>query len=295
MQTVVTHSGSFDPDDVLAVALVRMYLGADAVQIVRSRDSKVIVAADWVLDVGGIYDVTRNRFDHHQNGVPKRENGIPYSAFGLVWRTYGAEICGSTAIASEIEDRLVLAIDAADNHLPVCEAVNPEVLPFELFDVIDSFKPVWGSTETYDSEFLKAVDFAETLLRRLIAQTKGRQEATQHIEMHYEQSDDKTVLVFEQPVARHSLVGFHGVKVVVSPVPAIDVQNWMAATVPTSVRGFETHVSFPKEWAGLVDDELVLVSGIDGAVFCHKERYVFVAKTKTAALQAAREAIAQSA
>lgn len=293
MQTVVTHSGSFDPDDVLAVATVRMYLGSDQVKIIRSRDPEVIAAADWALDVGGVYDVETNRFDHHQNGVPRRDNGVPYSAFGLVWREYGAALCGSTLIAEEIEDRLVLAIDAADNHVNVCEASNPEVLPFEFFDVIDSFKPIWGSDETFDSEFGKAVDFAQVLLERLIAQANGRMGMWQLIQMRYEQSDEKTVLVFEEPIARHSLVGFHGVRVVVSPVHAQDVQRWMAAAVPTSVRGFENQVTFPEAWAGLVDDELVAVSGIDGAVFCHKERYIFVAETKEAALQAAWEAVGQ--
>ncbi len=294
MQTVVTHSGSFDPDDVLAVAAVRMYLGADQMRIVRSRDPETIATGDWVLDVGGAYDLATNRFDHHQNGVPRRDNGIPYSAFGLVWRAYGAEICGSAEVAAEIEDRLVLAIDAADNHINVCEAANPEVLPFELFDVIDSFKPVWGTEETFDSEFGKAVDFAESLLRRLIAQANGRHGVHQMIKMTYEQAGDKAVLIFEEPIARHSLVGFHEVLVVVSPVPAADVNRWMAATVPSNERGFHDKVVFPEAWAGLVDDELIAVSGIDGAIFCHKERYIFVAETKEAALRAAWQAVEHS-
>ncbi|MBP6881905.1 MAG: MYG1 family protein [Candidatus Pacebacteria bacterium] len=293
MQTIVTHSGSFDPDDVLAVATVRMYLGEN-VEVIRSRVPEVIEKADWVLDVGGIFDPATNRFDHHQNGVPCRDNGVPYSAFGLVWRVYGADVCGSVEVAAEIEDRLVLAIDAADNHVTVCDAANPEVLPFEFFDVIDSFKPIWGSDETFDSEFFKAVDFAQNLLTRLIAQANGRRGMQQMIRMTYEQTEDKTVLVFEEPVARHTLVGFHGVQVVVSPVPSLDITGWMAATVPSSIRGFHNQATFPETWAGLVDDELIAVSGIDGAVFCHKERYVFVAKTKEAALQAAWAAIEHS-
>lgn len=294
MQTVVTHSGSFDPDDVLAVATVRIYLGTENVEVIRSRVPEVIEKADWVLDVGGVFDPATNRFDHHQNGVPRRDNGIPYSAFGLVWRVHGADICGSVEVAAEIEDRLVLAIDAADNHMLVCQAANPEVLPFEFFDVIDSFKPIWGTEETFDSEFMKAVDFAQGLLMRLIDQTNGRMTMRQMIHTTYQASDNKTVLVFEEPIARHSLVGLHGVRVVVSPVHATDVEGWMAATVPSATRNFQNEASFPDAWAGLVDDELIAVSGINGAVFCHKERYVFVAKTKEAALEAAWAAIAHS-
>ena len=83
MQKVVTHSGSFDPDDVLAVASLQLYLGVENVEIIRSRCMEVIEAADWVVDVGGFYDLSTNRFDHHQNGVPQRDNGVPYSALGL--------------------------------------------------------------------------------------------------------------------------------------------------------------------------------------------------------------------
>lgn len=294
MQTVVTHSGSFDPDDVLAVAAVRMYLGRENCIVVRSRVPEVIEKADWVLDVGGVFDPATNRFDHHQNGVPTRDNGIPYSAFGLVWRVCGVDICGSAEVAAEIEDRLVLAIDAADNHITVCETPNPEVLPFEFFDVVDSYKPIWGSEETFDTQFLKAVDFAQGLLSRLIAQINSRINVERMIKMTYEKAEDKAVLVFETPVARHTLVTLHDVRVVVAPAHAADVDNWTAATVPVSVRGFHDRAYFPELWAGLVDDELIAVSGIDGAVFCHKERYIFVAKTKQAAIEAAWAAIAHS-
>ena len=50
---------------------------------------------------------------------------------------------------------------------------------------------------------------------------------------------------------------------------------------------FANRVSFPEAWAGLMDGELEEVSGIEGAVVCTKERYVFVATTKAAAIAAA--------
>ncbi len=291
MQTVVTHSGSFDPDDVLAVAAVQLYLGEENTKVIRSRDMSVINEADWAVDVGGIYDVTTKRFDHHQNGVPMRENGVPYSAFGLIWREYGREIAGSPEAALEIEERLVQPIDAADNHISVCRQNHPEITPFLFFDVIDTFKPAWGSDETFDSGFVHALDFARNLLKRMIAQVKGHQIMGSFIKTTYSSAEEKEVLVFERPVARNVFTGFEEVKVVVSPVHATDVGGWMAATVPEDLHEFKNRAAFPDAWAGLVDEELVAVSGIDGAVFCHKDRYVFVAKTKEAALAAAWEAV----
>jgi uncharacterized UPF0160 family protein len=42
----------------------------------------------------------------------------------------------------------------------------------------------------------------------------------------------------------------------------------------------------PKEWAGLLEDDLKKVTGIHGAIFCHKGRFISVWETKEDALQA---------
>jgi uncharacterized UPF0160 family protein len=36
--------------------------------IVRSRDPAVLEECDVVIDVGGVYEADRDRFDHHQRG-----------------------------------------------------------------------------------------------------------------------------------------------------------------------------------------------------------------------------------
>jgi len=290
MQTVVTHSGSFDPDDVLAVASLQLYLGIDQIKVVRSRQEEVINKADWAVDVGGKYDVAARRFDHHQNGVPKRDNGVPYSAFGLVWKEFGEIIAGSKEAADHIEKRLVLPIDAADNHVTVCHPGHAEVTAFEFFDVIDTFKPVWGSSEDFDGQFMKAVEFARGMLKRMIAHGQAHGEMQDMVKEHYEAANEKSILHFPEPVPRHALVEYEDVTVVVSPVPASDVNNWMAAVVPVQHRGFQNRAVFPEDWAGLVEEELEEVCHIDGAVFCHKERYIFVADSKEGATKAARHA-----
>ena len=57
--------------------------------IIRSRDPAVIESGDIVVDVGGVYDVTRRRFDHHQREftetlTPKHKTKL--SSAGLVYR-----------------------------------------------------------------------------------------------------------------------------------------------------------------------------------------------------------------
>lgn len=287
MQTIVTHSGSFDPDDVLAVATLQLHLGVEETEVVRSRRPEVIEQADWAVDVGGKYDVEQRRFDHHQNGVPMRKNGVPYSAFGLIWKELGVELSGSEEVAEYVEKKLVQPIDAADNHVTVCHPGNACVTAFEFFDVIDVMKPIWGSEENSDAQFLKALEFARDFLARLIAHGRAQLVMQKIIREEYETDPQKAVLEFSEPISRHALIGYEGVLAVVSPVTAADVDHWMAAVVPVQERGFQNRAVFPKAWAGLVHEELAEVSGIEGAIFCHKERFIFVATTKEAAVKAA--------
>ena len=62
---VATHHGSFHADDVLAWALIRVFLDPQA-ELIRTRDEGVIQSADVVIDVGGVFDPDSSRFDHHQ-------------------------------------------------------------------------------------------------------------------------------------------------------------------------------------------------------------------------------------
>src|SRR5437764_1161911 len=95
--TIVAHNGNFHADDVFAVATVLLVLERSDFpawrqaipKIIRTRDPKTIEKADFVVDVGGVYDAENNRFDHHQaGGAGTRANGIPYASFGLVWKKF---------------------------------------------------------------------------------------------------------------------------------------------------------------------------------------------------------------
>src|ERR1035437_8037366 len=91
---LVTHNGIFHADDIFATATLSLLLDGH-IKVTRTRDENLIKSADYVYDVGGIYDPALNRFDHHQvGGAGKRDNGIPYAAFGLVWMQYGETVCG---------------------------------------------------------------------------------------------------------------------------------------------------------------------------------------------------------
>jgi uncharacterized UPF0160 family protein len=251
----------------------------------------VIADADWVVDVGGVYDPDNNRYDHHQNDAPVRDSGIPYSALGLVWLELGETIAGSKEVATQIDQRLVVPIDAGDNAVKVCDLTEVRVAPFEFFDVINAFKPVWGTDEDYDSSFREAVNFAKFMIVRLVEQTKADIDKRKFIDSIYQSANDKRLLVFDESVERDVLMDYEDVLVGVSPSSSKEAERWIAAPVPEESRDYSHRTLFPEAWAGLSDDDLETVSGIKGAVFCHKNRYMFVAKNKEAAIEAAKQAI----
>lgn len=287
MVKVVTHSGSFHADDVCAVATILLYLKREAVTVLRTRDAELIAGGDWVVDVGGVYDPATRRFDHHQLGAPVREGGMPYAAFGLVWKELGVAVCGSEAVASRMESLMVQAIDAGDNGVNLYDCTMQGVAPFELYQVIGSYAPAWGSEVSKDEAFLEAVAFAQGLLTRLIAQQRAAIAMEELVYKTYQESSDKRVLVFDVPVSSLAAVQYPEVEVVVCPDDPATNQNWSATAVRQRVDQFASRVLFPEAWAGLRGHELVLASSIQDAVFCHTARFIFVAGSKAGALAAA--------
>src|SRR3989344_5092065 len=143
--TIVTHNSHFHADDVFAVATLLLLLEKDhEINVVRSRDQAVIAEADYVVDVGGVYDPDKNCFDHHQTGgAGKRENPIPYASFGLVWKKYGEQLCGSQEIADYIDQVLVQPIDALDNGLVISKKLFADIRMYDVGDFLNAFLSTW--------------------------------------------------------------------------------------------------------------------------------------------------------
>jgi uncharacterized UPF0160 family protein len=99
---------------------------------VRTRDPEVLATCHTVVDVGGEYDDSKNRYDHHQRTFnttfPGR--GTKLSSAGLVYKHFGkAIIAQQTGLSEDSEDVAVLyeklyadlieAFDANDNGVSV--------------------------------------------------------------------------------------------------------------------------------------------------------------------------------
>ena len=61
-----THNGTFHCDEALACYILKLLPEYHRADIVRSRDVEVLGRCNTVVDVGGVYDPSLNRYDHHQ-------------------------------------------------------------------------------------------------------------------------------------------------------------------------------------------------------------------------------------
>jgi uncharacterized UPF0160 family protein len=143
-----THNGSFHCDEVLACFLLKQLPEYVDAEIVRSRDPSKLDECDIVVDVGGVFDAEKKRFDHHQKSfthtyaslVPaKKDWTIKLSSAGLVYLHYGERVLSEllTRVAPDLtaEDKkklkailfdkmyenFVKEIDGIDNGVEIAE------------------------------------------------------------------------------------------------------------------------------------------------------------------------------
>ena len=65
-KTIGTHNGTFHCDEVLACCMLKMLPEYSDAEIIRTRDENVLKTCDVVVDVGGKYEPSSHRYDHHQ-------------------------------------------------------------------------------------------------------------------------------------------------------------------------------------------------------------------------------------
>ena len=271
-KTIATHNGNFHADDVFSIAALKSLF--PSFKLIRTRDLAVIAKADIVIDVGGEYDPDADRFDHHQRGgAGERDNGIPYSSFGLVWQKYGLEICqGNQDAVNAVDKGLVSTIDAIDCGYTegIAEGITKGI---SLSQTIGMFNPTWQEDSHFDTCFDEAVDFASRVLTRFIASANGGISAKAIVAKAIDNAEDPRVIVLEKYTPWKRTVHALSEEALYMIYPS-QSGEWRIQTVPAEPGSFENRKSLPKQWAGLSDNALKEVTGIDDAMFCHNGLFI---------------------
>lgn len=285
-RSVGVHDGTFHADEVTACALLVLFDLVDSDKIVRTRDKAVLSHCEYVCDVGGQYDPDLKLFDHHQVGY----QGLLSSA-GMVLEY----LCKRGTIDEEgyhfFDEALVRGVDDHDNGR-FAHAVG--LCTFS--HVVANFVPVRYDVPKAVTEeaFKAAFEFVLGHLERMWERHNYQRECRAVVASCM--SQDPLCLIFDESLpwleSFFALDGEHH--------PALFVimpsgEHWKLRGIPPSYKDrMSVRVPLPKAWAGLLEDDLVIASGIKGAIFCHKGRFISVWKTKEDALRALKIALEEA-
>jgi uncharacterized UPF0160 family protein len=233
--------------------------------------------------VGGLYDPGARRFDHHQVDY----QGLMSSAGMVLLYLKNQEII-SPHLYEWYNKVIISGVDAHDNGRANFE---PGVTTFS--QVVSNFLPIDYETtkEEMMDAFFSAVDFVIGHLDRL--QKRFTYTLNCEAAVKKAMAEAGNVIVFEHSLPWmenfFDLGGeFHPAEFVIMPAGP----HWKLRGIPPNLRErMKVRRPMPESWAGLHEEELRKVSGIPGAVFCHKERFISIWETKEDAFKALRIAL----
>ena len=271
-----THDGTFHADEVTACGLLLTFDLIDRDKILRSRDQAKLQECEYVCDVGGVYNSREKRFDHHQ---------VDYmgemSSAGMVL-LYLKPVIGDQ-LYHFLNRSLVLGVDAHDNGRVVLET---GVCTFS--QVITNFVPPAydAPPEVIVKAFFEAVDFVHGHLKRLIDRYRYI-EACREVVVETMRKKE-TVLVFEKAMPWMDVFfEMEGEKHPALFIVMPSGTHWKLRGIPPNTRErMQVRKPLPESWAGLMGDDLKKKSGVEGAIFCHKGRFISVWETKEDVMKA---------
>jgi uncharacterized UPF0160 family protein len=289
---VATHDGSFHADEVFALAALSL-LG-EPLRITRTRDRDAQAAADVRVDVGFASDPATGDFDHHQKGgAGERPNGIRYASFGLVWRAYGARLCGGDAeVAARVDQSLVQGVDANDTGQAVVAPILDGVRPMTVSGVIGGLNRRWDedlSPQEERARFDEALALAAPIVAREIASAAGQQRATRIVADAVARARDPRVIELDRDVPWKEVVVATAPDALFVAYPKR--QGWGLEAVPRELGSFVNRRDLPEAWAGLDGPDLARLSGVEDAVFCHAKRFLVVARSREGIAALAEQAL----
>lgn len=273
-----THDGTFHADEITACALLLLFNLIDEDKIIRTRDLPLLASCEYVCDVGGFYDPGSKLFDHHQVDYQG-----PLSSAGMILQYLKEIHILSSNEYNFFNQTLVTGVDAHDNGR---DPLIPGYCSFS--HVISNFTPIRHdcAPEEQNEAFHKALYFTLEHLRRLWDRFNYTQSCREIIADCMVNSNE--CLMFDQNLPWIDIFfelngASHPALFVIMPSGS----HWKLRGIPpTYQERMKVRMPQPKHWAGLLNEELKRVSGISGAIFCHKGRFISVWETKEDALKA---------
>lgn len=305
-----THSGAFHCDEALACFMLLQTEAYSGATVVRTRDPALLAACDAVVDVGGEYDPSRHRFDHHQRGFGKTfsdQHDIKLSSAGLVYQHFGREVVRRVAglpqdhpdldeIFQRVYDKFVLPIDAIDNGVSMFDGEPRYKVRTGLSARVGALNPDWNERDVDpDERFSRAVALAG---REFSDQVRWYARvwlpAREVVRRAYADRDGPVMVLSQHcPWAAHlrDMENERGDDLVLYVIwPDAASGTYRIRAVAKSAGSFENRKSLPESWRGKRGDALDAATGVPGGVFVHANGFIGGHQTLGGALLMARVA-----
>lgn len=303
-KTVVTHNGLFHVDEGFGVAFLSLLLGS-GMRVVRTRNPAQIEQADVALDVGGVYDNTKLRYDHHQKDFLDVHEGtsIKLAACGLIWRHYGT--CLITKLHPELDveqvkslwqsadETICCPVDMQDNGQNTFKVEGAEAQALTISMMVSSFNQQDIYSPAQDEAFMRIVEILKEYVLNFLRAGANKLQLLKEAEEAVEQQKGNRVLVLDKFLPYREAVlkaNAEGQDFCLVTYPAKN--QWNVQTIPfddSEANYYSQRVSFPKRVWGLTGPEAAKEQlGGCPLVFCHKTG--FLAAIKADSADAARKA-----
>jgi uncharacterized UPF0160 family protein len=318
-----THNGKFHCDEVLACFLLRLLDEFRDAEIVRTRDPKLLDTCNVVVDVGGVYDHSKLRYDHHQrifsdsmhsltSGAKKWVTKL--SSAGLVYLHYGSRVIAQLiqlpenhehvgVLYDKVYENFIEEIDAIDNGIDVSEGELKYKITTSLSSRVGRLNPAWNEEGADENErFHEAVslvgkEFTDIVNGYHKVWLPARSIVKKAVEDRMRVDSSGEIILLPQfcpwPDHLHNLEKELSLEGVLKYVVFEDVKGktWRVQAVPSKLGSFENRLSLPEEWRGLRDDKLCEVSGIEGCVFVHTGGFIGGNVSREGAVEMARKSL----
>jgi uncharacterized UPF0160 family protein len=273
-----THDGTFHADEVTACALLIVFDLIDENKIIRTRKKELLDQCEYVCDVGGIYDPPEKLFDHHQ-----AEYQGNFSSAGMVLLHLQETHVISKQAYDFFNHSIIMGVDAHDNGR------DPQIAGLCTYShVVSNFTPIQNDAapSAQDAAFFQALDFVKHHFMRLSERYLYMQSCRQIVAEAMKTKEE--CLMFDRGIPWLEIFfelngEEHPAKFVIMP----SGKHWKLRGIPPTLEErMKVRFPLPLEWAGLLEEELKEISGIQGAIFCHKGRFISVWNTKEDAIKA---------
>lgn len=316
LKRIGTHDGVFHCDEVLACFMLKKLPEYQNSEIIRSRNPEVLNTCDIVVDVGGIYDPSKHRYDHHQKDFnhtmnslnPDRPWKIKLSSAGLVYHHFGERILEAilgppkdsgtvSNLFSFMYENFIQEVDGIDNGVLMFDGEPRYSIHTNLSSRVKYLNPSWNSEENEDSqklfhaamdlvgkEFIDRIQFftksfwpARDLVKEAILNRNSTHQSGSIIELKQCCPWKKHLFQLEKEL------GITGqIKYVI-----FQSDSWRIEAVPINPDSFVLRLPLHETWRGLRDEKLSKISGIDECIFVHSNGFIGGNKTREGALKMA--------